>query len=569
MLESIYNQIYYIGIQTIRYGKRFFRWLFTLLMKPPKALGSLIVSVAVAADKLFLKLFHENLASFSKLFSDARRVAQRGSGEKNPVKRFMGYVSLAFKRYKKAFMYVLNILMPIASFAVLCYVIVAVSDTTLALEITYNGEVIGYVRSEAEYKAARENALKRLDISTAAVPDTAEEKEVIGSADYAIKPVKLSSITDNSVLCDRLIEKSDSKITNACGIYIDGNFVCAVKNETDAVSVFDSVLAEHETDDPNASVSFVEKIDMVQGLYPDNADIVKDAAFLNEKLHSKKSEARYYTVQTGDTVSGIAQKFDMTSTQIFNLNPALKENIYVGQQILLSGEVNFVRVQITKTEKRTVEVPFKTVKVNTDRLYVGDKKTVVKGVKGLQEVTELVTYIDGVRVSSKEVSRITVREAVDEKIQVGTKKNTYGGYYSGGGTAVSYGGRMLWPAIGATSISSYYGKRSLGGWHGALDIVRPGGSRGCPVVAAESGRVTFAGWYNSGGYTVMIDHGNGISTLYAHMLQGSIRVSPGQRVTRGQQIGQIGATGYVTGPHLHFEVRVNGTRVNPLPYLRG
>ena len=100
-----------------------------------------------------------------------------------------------------------------------------------------------------------------------------------------------------------------------------------------------------------------------------------------------------------------------------------------------------------------------------------------------------------------------------------------------------------------------------------MDIVRPGGSLGCAVVAAESGTVTFAGWYGSGGYTVMINHGNGLSTLYAHMQQGSLTVSAGQRVSRGQQIGRIGATGYVTGPHLHFEVRVNGTKVNPAKYL--
>ena len=100
-----------------------------------------------------------------------------------------------------------------------------------------------------------------------------------------------------------------------------------------------------------------------------------------------------------------------------------------------------------------------------------------------------------------------------------------------------------------------------------MDIVRPGGCSGCPVVAAESGVVTFAGWYGSGGNTVIINHGNGLTTLYAHMQNGSLRVSAGQRVTRGQQIGRIGGTGYVTGPHLHFEVRVNGTKVNPAPYL--
>ena len=192
-----------------------------------------------------------------------------------------------------------------------------------------------------------------------------------------------------------------------------------------------------------------------------------------------------------------------------------------------------------------------------------DSRVVTKGVNGLEEVTELVTYIDGVRVSSKEVSRKTIREAVDEKIQVGTKTHSYS---SGGGGSYT-GGKLGWPTIGAYSISSRYGYRNFGdGWHGGIDIVRPGGSSGCTVVAAESGTVTFAGWYGSGGYTVIINHGGGLTTMYCHMQPG-LKVRTGQYVSRGQAIGKIGATGYVTGAHLHFEVKVNGNNVNPAPYL--
>ena len=91
---------------------------------------------------------------------------------------------------------------------------------------------------------------------------------------------------------------------------------------------------------------------------------------------------------------------------------------------------------------------------------------------------------------------------------------------------------------------------------------------GAPVVAAESGRVVAAGYESMGGYYVRIDHGNGLQTMYAHMRRGSITVKAGQTVRRGQQIGQAGDSGYVTGAHLHFEVRVNGKKVNPLPYIR-
>ena len=569
MFENIYNQIYYIGIQTMRYGKRFFKGLWALLLKPLKTIATLFFTLIILIDKFALKTFHESVTEFKKLVNDARNVSDKMSeakiqGKGKFLRRFLSYVKKAYYRYNKAFAYVLNFVLPIASLVLLVNVISAWAGITFALELNYNDKVIGYVQNEAVYKEARELAFDRLDISASSVvTDDGEESELIGDADYKIKAVKRSQINDATEICDKLIKNSDSKITNACGIYIDNSFICAVKNETDALSVFDSILAEHETGEENAVVGFVENIEYVQGLYPDNENTVKDASYLNEKLNSKKSEARYYTIQEGDTVSEIAQKFDMKTSQLFNLNPELKESIYIGQKILLSSEVNFIRVQTTKTETREVEIPYKTVEVKTDKLYVGDKKTITAGSNGVQEVTELVTYIDGVRVSTKEVSRTTVREPVDKKVQVGTKKNSYSS-----GAIVSGGGRLLWPTVGAYSISSGYGYRNFGdGWHAGIDLVRPGGSSGCTVVASESGTVTFAGWYGSGGVTVIINHGNGLTTMYNHMRSGSLRVYSGQRVVRGQAIGQIGATGYVTGAHLHYEVKVNGRNVNPLGYL--
>ena len=572
MFMKIYNQIYYIGIQTIRYSKRFWKGFYKIISKPFRAIGAVLFSLLMVVDKLFLKKFHRFIDDVKELFGEIKRVTPSiikydKNNERTRFEQFKEYAKKALSTYKRAFVYVLNIALPIVSLCFLVYVVSSFSNITLGLQINYNDEVIGCVKNEAEYKKAKEMALERLDIGAVATENVKDEENnsLIATPQFKIKPVKLSEINDASVICDKLIEKSDSKITNACGVYVDNNFLCAVKNETDALTVFDSILSEFSTDEPNAVVSFVEDIDYVQGLYPDKDTIVRDASYLTEKLHSKKSEARYYTVAVGDTVSQIAQRFNMTTSEIFNLNPELKTNIVVGQKILLSGEVNFVRVQTTKTEKRTVETPFQTIKIKSDRLYVGDKKVIAKGKKGVEEITELVTYIDGVRVSSRETERVTLQAPVDEKIQIGTKKNYYGGSY---GNPSAVGGRLGWPAIGATSVSSRYGRRNFGsGWHGGIDLVRPGGSTGCPVVAAESGVVTMAKYSGNYGNCVIISHGNGMSTLYAHMQPGSMCVSPGQRVQRGQQVGRIGGTGNVTGPHLHFEVRINGNRVNPAPYL--
>jgi murein DD-endopeptidase MepM/ murein hydrolase activator NlpD len=118
---------------------------------------------------------------------------------------------------------------------------------------------------------------------------------------------------------------------------------------------------------------------------------------------------------------------------------------------------------------------------------------------------------------------------------------------------------FIWPLNGA--INSPYGPR-WGSFHPGIDI---DGYTGEPIVAAKDGVVIMAGPYSGYGNATIIDHGGSIATLYGH--QSSIAVSSGQHVRQGDVIGYVGCTGYCTGPHLHFEVRVNGEHVDPMPYL--
>ena len=375
-------------------------------------------------------------------------------------------------------------------------------------------------------------------------------------------------------MSDKLIEHSSSKITNACGVYVDGQFVCAVKNETDAVSVFDKILNEKKTDEANTIADFVEEVSYVQGLYPDNEKTVWDAEQLEQKLRSKKAEAVYYTVKEGDTVSGIAQANDLTTKALMGMNSGLTETIHVGDQLLVSNEVNYLRVKIIKTVQRTEEIPYETEETKTSSMYVGRTKTVQEGVNGERQITELVTYIDHVAVSTKQVSAKVVKDPVPKKVNVGTKsKSSYSSSgsssgYSSSTSPIYYGSgsvstKLMWPAPTAHQVSQRYGHNG----HRGMDITANGAS-GRPIVAAASGTVTYAGWDSTGhGYRVVINHGNGLQTGYSHCKSGSIRVRVGQQVSQGQQIASIGSTGNSSGPHLHFEVIRNGTRVNPSPYI--
>lgn len=150
----------------------------------------------------------------------------------------------------------------------------------------------------------------------------------------------------------------------------------------------------------------------------------------------------------------------------------------------------------------------------------------------------------------------------------GSGGNSGGGGSSGGGSATSLS-NLQWPVPSCTLITSRFGYRvapttGASTYHGGLDI---GAGMGASIVAAGAGDVIYAGANGGYGNCVMIDHGDGVVTVYAHM--SSIGVSYGQYVTAGQYVGAVGSTGVSTGPHCHFEIRINGAQTDPAAYFSG
>ena len=164
-----------------------------------------------------------------------------------------------------------------------------------------------------------------------------------------------------------------------------------------------------------------------------------------------------------------------------------------------------------------------------------------------------VTYVNGYEREREVLSSTTLREPTTTVKAVGTKprpKSASTGTYS-------------WPI--SCRITSYFGGRRIFGsysYHSGIDIAA---SYGAAIKAADGGTVTFAGWKGTYGKLVIIKHDNGTQTYYAH--NSSLLVSAGTKVYKGQQIAKAGSTGRSTGVHCHFEIRVNGSAVNPLNYL--
>ena len=586
--NPLYDAVYLFGLRVIRALRRVRRRVGGLLRKPFHAIAVFAGLFYILIDKIAFRSLHNAAGEMKKLRSDTKiavRHAHRSfSGQpKEVVKRLFGYPKRAIQLYPGFFRTAFNVLLPAAAFAALVVTVISFTNATYALEVvmTNNGEetTLGYISDESVFIDAKNIVQERIDSGLS-------DQTLIATPTYRIKRVSIDQLNDANTISDKLIEESDAGLTSACGVYIDGDFICSVKNESDARSVFDNILGEAEKkynipeNDENSFADFMEDVEFVQGLYPANSDKMWEASRLENTLkNEKRSAAVTYKVQYGDTPSGVASKYDISTAELERNNPGVDFKTFkVGTELTVSQEVRYVRVQIKRIEERREEKPFAVETEKTNKLYVGDKRVVRKGVKGVDRVTFMVTYIDGVKISSKEIKRVVLVDPVNQKVQVGTKSASgYSSYGSKKSTSkygsASYGiyqsstkGKLTWPVPGCHTVSSPYGMRH-GRLHSGMDIAN-GHTNGLVVVAAAAGTVERVQFSHRGyGNNIIINHGNGLKTRYAHLLDNSIGVSVGQHVARGQGIARVGSTGNSTGPHLHFEVIVNGSTVNPRNYV--
>ncbi len=256
-----------------------------------------------------------------------------------------------------------------------------------------------------------------------------------------------------------------------------------------------------------------------------------------------RTEAVNYTVQSGDTISGIARKFGVSvNTILWENSLSATSLIKPGNQLVIlpsSGVSHTVSKgetlgQIAKLYGVTADEILKTNSLaNANQLRIG-AKLIIPGGSKLAAATP----------SSPTVRKTGAVSAIKNFIKTPA--------------VIPTGAKWVWPTVGHR-ITQYYS------WsHTGLDIAN---KTGTPIYAAEAGTVESVG-YNRGGYgnQIIINHGGGKKTRYAHLSAFDVRT--GAKVTKGQYIGAMGSTGRSTGPHLHFEVMINGQRYNPLNYVR-
>ncbi len=342
-----------------------------------------------------------------------------------------------------------------------------------------------------------------------------------------------------------------------------------VADQVYALKVEDEVVGYSETEEalykllddvaqpwisPNTiRYDFVEKVEVVEAELPEGAQCDLDA--ITAKLSSLRTEKAVYTVQAGDTFNGIAlNKLNMNPDELAALNPDVDVNVlYVGDELTYQQPVPFLSVLCLTNETYQAVDKSPVEYIGTPNLYVGTTQLKTQGEDGLSLVSAQVTYCNGIEQERTIVATEVLKEATTTEMYSGTTprpKTASNGYY-------------IWPVSGR--ITSRFGWRNLWGYrdfHTGLDIACPYGTN---IKAADGGTVIYAGWQGSYGKLVGIRHDNGSETYYAHC--SAILVSVGQKVYQGQTIARVGLTGNTSGAHCHFEVRINGTRVNPLNYL--
>ncbi len=369
---------------------------------------------------------------------------------------------------------------------------------------------------------------------------------------------KKGSVKKSSILKTADLEKEFQKVLDfkamAAALVVDGEVVAYLPCKTTAANLLEEIKQNNSKLDEGEKLlelTLAEKVEIKEEMVEVNEVMTKEEA--HTLITTGTMNPEKYIVEEGDSLWLIARRNDMYVDEIVQANKLEKEDLSLGQELILVKSKPYINV-LAKVEGEKIEaIPFET-KVETDKNSASSIRVKQNGKDGEKRVVYTATKCNGI-LEEREIKEETIlQKAVDKIIVKGTAVTvaSRGGTPSGGGGT----GSLDWPTSG--NITNGY--RSS---HTAIDIAT---RTGTPIRAADSGYVTFTGWQGGYGNFVIVDHGNGIVTRYAHC--NSISTSTGQRVNKGEQIATVGSTGRSTGPHLHFEVLVNGGFRNPLSYLR-
>jgi len=416
-----------------------------------------------------------------------------------------------------------------------------------ATEVYFDGASVGAVRDE--------EAMQQIVDDIYA--DLSEEYgiEVLESQMLEMRQARVDSrfISQPEDVGEQIRQSIDAQVY-ASVIYIDGMPAVALASEEDAQWVLDKLQEPYVEDATEEGVGFIEEVTIEPGEVSYTLLCSCDEAYeLVAFGIDDNTEYDTYVVEEGDTVKSIARDHDVTVELLQTVNEGISDDtLQVGDEISVTASHGLLNVGYKEIIQVTEEIDYSTEYVKDSELYVGQTRTVQAGEPGEKVLTVEVRYINNEEVSRTILDEVITKEPVNRIVSQGTRKLPI--LVQG---VSSYG--FMTPCVG--TLTSPFGPR-WGSFHYGIDIAN---STGTPVRAAMAGTVTVAEYLGAYGNVVYIDHGNGYSSRYGHNSQ--LLVHAGQTVAQGEVIALMGSTGRSTGPHCHFEIRINGTAVNPAAYL--
>ncbi|HWS42179.1 MAG TPA: M23 family metallopeptidase [Pseudoflavonifractor sp.] len=445
----------------------------------------------------------------------------------------------------------LRFLAPVAFLAASAAIGAALVLTTVytpSYQVTVDGMALGAVKEPAVY----EEAVSRVEARASRILgyDYTVEHDVTYEFAFTEKDALTPEPSIESYLFDHVGEVMKTYV-----LRVNGAFIGAAVDESSLTAMLDAIKAPYMNEN-TASSAFVEDVSIVREYTP--SDIEQNLTKMVETLTANTNGETQYEVKKGDTFMQIAYDNGMDMSELEALNPEQDVNkLYIGQILTVRETIPFLSVKTVERQVYTEAIACPVEEVEDNTLYQGETKVITPGVEGQAQITADVTYVNGSEKGRDVMDTLVLAEPTTKVVAVGTKERP---------TWLPTG-HFIWPTYG--SISSRFGYRYIFGsysYHSGIDIAVPYGSS---IKAADGGTVIWSGTGSGSNWSygkyIIIDHGNGKQTYYAH--NSSLLVSVGDKVYQGQVIAKAGSTGRSTGSHCHFQVKINGSDVNPLSYL--
>ncbi|MEQ6388622.1 M23 family metallopeptidase [Bacillaceae bacterium S4-13-58] len=435
------------------------------------------------------------------------------------------------------------------------------SNLPTVYHVYLDGKYVGTVDQKSVVKKYVED---QIDESS----DDFDNLQLVVGQEISYIPETVFRPTYNNRSVLTALESQMSVQANAVKLEVGGELVGYLATKEDVESALKKILEKYVPDNvvsqfnisqlssdilsvvdsSTLDVSFSKKVSLSEEkVVPSDILTVEQAVKL---LLKGTLTDKVHTIQSGEVLGQIAEKYDLSVKTLEDLNPGITEEsiLQIGAKVNVTGYDSYVNVVTEEKIKETVNIPYETIVKETSDLYKGQTRIQQAGVNGKKEVSYSLKKENGQVVEKEMIEEKIISNPTEKIVLKGTKVSPSRGT-----------GNFSWPTVGGR-ITSPMGAR-WGSYHRGIDI---SGVSDRTIKAADNGTVSYAGWDGTYGNKVVINHNNGFRTVYAHLSR--INVNVGQTVPRGASIGVMGTTGRSTGVHLHFEVLKNGSNVNPLNY---